>query len=77
MITFSENQQKIVDALEAVNHMNNDKNNDLIKRVIELENELNLMKEQLDRLCGCLYPQALGKDDLEYIATGKQKGGAE
>ena len=46
-------------------------------RITELENELNLMKEQLYRLCGCLYPQALGKDDLEYIATGKQKGGTE
>lgn len=46
-------------------------------RIAELENELNLMKEQLYRLCACLYPQALGKDELEYIATGKQKDGAE
>lgn len=52
-------------------------NNDLINRVTELENELNLMKEQLFRLCGCLYPQALGKDDLDYIVTGKHKGGEE
>lgn len=46
-------------------------------RIIELENELNLLKEQLYRLCGCLYPQALGKDDLEYITTENQKGGAK
>lgn len=46
-------------------------------RITELENELNLMKMQLYRLCACLYPQALGKEELEYIATGKQKGGAE
>ena len=44
-------------------------------RTTELENELKLMKEQLYRLCACLYPQALGEDDLEYIATGKRKGG--
>lgn len=46
-------------------------------RITELENELNLMKEQLYRLCACLYPQALGEDELEYIATGKRKGGKE
>lgn len=47
-------------------------NND---RIAELENELKLMKEQLFRLCSCLYPHALGKDDLEYIATGEQEEG--
>lgn len=47
------------------------------ERIAELENELNSMKEQLYRLCACLYPQALGKDELEYITTGKQKGSAE
>ena len=41
----------------------------------DLENELSMIKEQLYRLCACLYPQALGKDELEYIATGKQTGG--
>ena len=46
-------------------------------RIIELENELNSMKEQLYRLCSCLYPQALGKEELEFIVTGKRKGGAE
>lgn len=46
-------------------------------RITELENELNLMKEKLYRLCACLYPHALGKDDLEYIATGKKEGGEE
>lgn len=40
------------------------------EQITKLENELNLMKEQLYRLCACLYPHALGKDDLEYIATG-------
>ena len=43
-------------------------------RITELENELNLMKEQLYRLCACLYPQALGEEDFEYIITGKRKG---
>lgn len=51
--------------------------NELINHVTELENELNSMKEQLYRLCGCLYPQVLGKDDLEYVATGKKEGDAE
>lgn len=46
-------------------------------RITELENELNLMKMQLLRLCACLYPQALGEEDLKFILTGKQKGDAE
>lgn len=44
-------------------------------QITELENELNLMKERFYRLCACLYPHALGKDDLEYIVTGKKDGG--
>lgn len=46
-------------------------------RINELENEFNLLKEQFYRLCSCLYPQALGECDLEYIATGEQEEGAE
>lgn len=46
-------------------------------RITELENELKLMKEQLYRLCACLYPQALEQEELEFIVTGKRKGGAE
>lgn len=47
------------------------------ERIAELENELNLMKEKLYRLCACLYLQALGEDELKYIATGNQKGSTE
>ena len=46
-------------------------------RITELENELKLMKMQLYRLCSCLYPQALGQEELEFIVTGKRKGGAK
>lgn len=47
------------------------------ERIIELENELILMKMQLYRLCACLYPQALSERELKFIVTGKHKGGEE
>lgn len=39
----------------------------------ELEKELQRTKDQLFRLVACLYPNVLGKSDLDYIVEGNKE----
>lgn len=39
----------------------------------ELEKELQKTKDQLFRLMACLYPNVLGKSDIDYIVVGNKE----